>query len=172
MSVNSLASSQSIFPFLKKNRFYRPIILGCCNGLVLLSCSVHIFLWNPLTRHCSKVLELLTEPINVPKGSAFYYDSSNGDYNVIILLPHLVLVASLKQKEWRELSLSINLRYGRNVLQFRNIFHFEAIRWRMDHFSRGYKILCFDPESEKLEPFPAPKVKDGVVQEISAFAGY
>ncbi|CAH9081095.1 unnamed protein product [Cuscuta europaea] len=157
--------------FLKDKRYPRPHVLGCCNGLVLLSFNSHIFLWNPSTRHCSKVLQLLTDSVGGPKGSGFFYDSSTGDYNAIILLPRLVLVASLKKKEWRELSLPNNLRCGRHVLQFRNIFHFEAIdlQWGTDHFSRRYKILYFDPESEKFKPFPAPKVKDGVAQEISAF---
>ncbi|CAH9074473.1 unnamed protein product [Cuscuta epithymum] len=157
--------------FLMDKRSYRPHVLGCCNGLVLLSFSSHIFLWNPSTRHCSKVLQLSTDSVGGPKGSSFFYDSSTGDYNAIVLLPRLVLVASLKQKEWREVFLPNNLRCGKHYLQFRNIFHFEAIdlNWGTYHFSRRYKILYFDWESEKLKPFPAPKVKDGVGQEISAF---
>ncbi|CAH9134070.1 unnamed protein product [Cuscuta epithymum] len=157
--------------FLKDKRSYRPHVLGCCNGLVLLSFSAHIFLWNPSTRHCSKVLQLSTDSVGGPTGSVFFYDASTGDYNAIVLLPRSVLVASLKQKEWREFSLPHNLHRGRHVLQFRNIFHFEAIHlhWGTDHFSQRYKILYFDRESEKFKPFPAPKVKDGVAQKISAF---
>ncbi|GAA0183571.1 hypothetical protein LIER_30956 [Lithospermum erythrorhizon] len=84
------------------------MILGRCNGLVF-SKDGDIFLWNPCTSYCQKVLELdnlIGRVYSVVSG--FCYDTSSDDYIVILTCRQFspgwtlpVISASLKTTNWR-----------------------------------------------------------------------
>ncbi|CAH9081097.1 unnamed protein product [Cuscuta europaea] len=176
-SINQSFQVEKVYYFtehlslFKGTYFHRHDVLGSCNGLVLLSVNTHIFLWNPSTRHCTKVLEheCLMDSVR-DFASGFCYDSSTGDYKAVLLLPKFVIVASLRQKEWRQVSFPYDLLSRRASLHFRNIFHLvpSDVRWQDNSFSGCEKIVYFDPDSEKFELLPTSKVKEGGVNIIGA----
>ncbi|CAH9134067.1 unnamed protein product [Cuscuta epithymum] len=176
-SVNQNFQLEKVYYFtehlslLNGTYFHRRHVLGSCNGLVLLSVDTHIFLWNPSTRHCIKVLEHECLKYSVRGfASGFCYDSSRGDYKAVLLLPHFVIVASLRQKEWRQVSFPYDLLSRRASLHFRNIFHLALndVRFQDFRYSGCEKIVYFDPVSEKFEVLPTSKVKEGGINIIGA----
>nr|GLL22360.1 F-box/kelch-repeat protein At3g23880-like [Ipomoea trifida] len=105
----------------------------CCNGLVLFSVLQHILLWNPSTRCCTKVLELqelLHSGENHNVVSGLCYVPSTGDYKAVVCLlsdTTTVLVASLKNKEWRKVLFPYEEEFIRDGgVNFRNTPH-----WRV-----------------------------------------
>nr|GME02395.1 F-box/kelch-repeat protein At3g23880-like [Ipomoea batatas] len=124
-----------------------------CNGLVLFSVRKHIFLWNPSTHCCTKVLDLplLNNTIPVDVVSGLCYVSSTGDYKAVLLFcrdfDRNVMVASLKNKVWRKVSfpyLEYNSRIGVN---FHNTLH-----WRATN-----SIIYFEAESDEFKELPTPE---------------
>lgn len=68
-------------------------ILGSCNGLLLVSHYTDLYMWNPSTRQCTKVLSLPSDHCgegmyNVVKGLSascgLCYDSSHDDYKAVM----------------------------------------------------------------------------------------
>ncbi|XP_019175882.1 PREDICTED: F-box/kelch-repeat protein At3g23880-like [Ipomoea nil] len=81
-----------------------------CNGLVLFSVGKHILLWNPSTHCCTKVLEIrnpLVPGHNIVSGLC--YVSSTGYKTVLVFRNRPVIVASLKNKEWRNVPFPYSL---------------------------------------------------------------
>nr|GLL31800.1 F-box/kelch-repeat protein At3g23880-like [Ipomoea trifida] len=127
-----------------------------CNGLVLFSMGKHILLWNPSTRCCTKVLELprlsRTFPDDVVSGLC--YVSSSGDYKVVLLFcvgfDDNVMVASLKNKEWRKVAYPYREYSSRMGVNFRNTLHWRAISWTR----RPHTIIYFKAESDEFKELP------------------
>nr|GLL40690.1 F-box/kelch-repeat protein At3g23880-like [Ipomoea trifida] len=143
----------------------------CCNGLALFSVRQHILLWNPSTRRCTKVLQLfqLLNPdwwhrYNVVSASGLCYVPSTGDYKAVLLLrpdgdDGTVLVASLKNKQWRKVSFPFHAMSVRDSgVNFHNTLH-----WRVAHSARDWcssrrckKVVYFDAESDEFKELPVP----------------
>nr|GME03637.1 F-box/kelch-repeat protein At3g23880-like [Ipomoea batatas] len=143
-----------------------------CNGLVLFSVDKHIFLWNPSTRCCTKVLELprLSKTFSDYVVSGLCYVSSTGDYKVVLLLcldfDGNVMVASLKNKEWQKVPFPYwRLRYGQ-----RGYFH-NTLHWRLNDSKqitfpwRCKNIIYFEAESDEFKELPGPELR-GLKSEV------
>nr|GMD14933.1 F-box/kelch-repeat protein At3g23880-like [Ipomoea batatas] len=124
-----------------------------CNGLVLFSVRKHIFLWNPSTHCCTKVLDLplLNNTIPVDVVSGLCYVSSTGDYKAVLLFcrdfDRNVMVASLKNKVWRKVSFPYR-EYDSGIgVNFRNTLH-----WRAND-----SIIYFEAESDEFKKLPTPE---------------
>ncbi|XP_016448726.1 F-box/kelch-repeat protein At3g23880-like [Nicotiana tabacum] len=85
---------------------------GSCHGLILLNFKRHLFLWNPATQSCTKVLDI--DDLTLRKYGSFIttaaswglcFDSSKNDYKVVMFIYDSVAIASLKTKEWRRVKL-------------------------------------------------------------------
>ncbi|XP_019192326.1 PREDICTED: F-box/kelch-repeat protein At3g23880-like [Ipomoea nil] len=135
-----------------------------CNGLVLFSVGKHILLRNPSTRCCTKVIELphfkstyLCEDVL----SGLCYVSSTGDYKAVLLIrPHnTVMVASLKNKEWREVTFPYHAYLARDGVNFRNTLHWRVIPSRMVSSWRCKTIVYFDAESDEFKELPTPELE-------------
>ncbi|XP_031114162.1 F-box/kelch-repeat protein At3g23880-like [Ipomoea triloba] len=138
----------------------------CCNGLVLFSAGKHILLWNPSTRCCTKVLELQSlEPswghrLDVVTASGLCYVPSTGDYKAVLLLRNgTVLVASLRNKQWREVSFP----YHANSVRDGGINFHNTLHWRVAHSARDWcssrrcsKVVYFDSKSDEFKELPTP----------------
>ncbi|XP_019192339.1 PREDICTED: F-box/kelch-repeat protein At3g23880-like [Ipomoea nil] len=138
-----------------------------CNGLVLFSMKHHILLWNPSTRRCTKVLELRRlEPSwwhgqNVVSASGLCYVPSTGDYKAVLLLRDdwTVLVASLKNKEWRSVVFPHHAVSVRDSgVNFHNTLHWRVANSARDWCSsrRCKKVVYFDAESDEFKELPTP----------------
>ncbi|XP_031099659.1 F-box protein CPR1-like [Ipomoea triloba] len=130
-----------------------------CNGLVLFSVEKNIFLWNPYTRCCTKVLELprLSTAFSDYVVSGLCYVSSTGDYKVVLLLclhfDSNLMVASLKNKEWRKVSFPYQVNYPRIGINFQNTLH-----WRTNGcLRRPATIIYFKAESNEFKELPTPE---------------
>ncbi|KAK4708438.1 hypothetical protein R3W88_029363 [Solanum pinnatisectum] len=106
------------YPLSQDNETYIDscMILGSCLGLILFNINENIYLWNSATQFCIKVLELnrlhdhcikvleinrLYDYCNIRGGLCF--DSSTNMYKVF------VIIASLEDKQWRELEFPYNI---------------------------------------------------------------
>lgn len=94
-------------------------IRGSCNGLVLLSNTVDISLWNPSTRCCKKVFSHAHLQTFDRNTSGLLYDSSIDDYKVVTTCSELsqerdddkVVVGSFRNKTWTEVCLPYDKRH-------------------------------------------------------------
>ncbi|KAF3623835.1 hypothetical protein FXO38_30565 [Capsicum annuum] len=90
-------------------------VLGSCHGLILINLDLEVYLWNPATRFCTKVLQLPGVFRNeyFTKCGELCFDSSKNDYKLVMFSCHnlsspefggaFALVASLKDKEGRRI---------------------------------------------------------------------
>nr|GMD08053.1 F-box/kelch-repeat protein At3g23880-like [Ipomoea batatas]GMD08054.1 F-box/kelch-repeat protein At3g23880-like [Ipomoea batatas]GMD19446.1 F-box/kelch-repeat protein At3g23880-like [Ipomoea batatas] len=133
-----------------------------CNGLVLFSVRKHIFLWNPSTHCCTKVLDLPLLKNKTPADvvSGLCYLSSTGDYKAVLLFSYSgynngiamvsgynngsAMVASLKNKDWRKVPFPYKADYGVN---FHNTLHWGAPQ----------TIIYFEAESDEFKELPTPE---------------
>ncbi|XP_019189895.1 PREDICTED: F-box/kelch-repeat protein At3g23880-like [Ipomoea nil] len=149
-----------------------------CNGLVLFSAGKYILLWNPSTHCCTKVLEFrrcLGNPLipghNIVSGLC--YVSSTRDYKAVLVFRNRpALVASLKNKEWRNVPFPYRLSAGDGV-NFRNTPHWCAIvsrvsssSWRCDQ-----KIIYFEAESDEFKELPTPELQGGKGEDLGLGLG-
>ncbi|GFZ14080.1 hypothetical protein Acr_24g0002700 [Actinidia rufa] len=78
-------------------------ILGSCNGFLLVSYSRKLYLWNPLTRQCTKLLISLSWWDSHSGCTGFCYDSTTDEYKVVMGLGSVVMVASIRSKNWSKI---------------------------------------------------------------------
>nr|GMD19447.1 F-box/kelch-repeat protein At3g23880-like [Ipomoea batatas] len=155
-----VSENRSFLPLLSSLPRWWTGVWCSCNGLVLFSVRKHIFLWNPSTHCCTKVLDLplLNNTIPVDVVSGLCYVSSTGDYKAVLLFcrdfDRNVMVASLKNKVWRKVSfpyLEYNSRIGVN---FHNTLH-----WRATNSVNGSRnIVYFEAESDEFKELPTPEL--------------
>nr|GMD16512.1 F-box/kelch-repeat protein At3g23880-like [Ipomoea batatas] len=119
-----------------------------CNGLVLFSVRKHIFLWNPSTHSCTKVLDLPLLKNKAPADvvSGLCYLPSTGDYKAVLLFYNNgnAMVASLKNKDWRKVPFPYKADYGVN---FHNTLHWGAPQ----------TIIYFEAESDEFKELSTPE---------------
>ncbi|KAK4712823.1 hypothetical protein R3W88_018730 [Solanum pinnatisectum] len=111
------------------------MILGSCHGLILINVDEHIYLWNPAIRCCTKVLELYYfawEDQFITLGG-LCFDSSENDYKAVMFTYNylggveFVTIASLKDKEWRLLKFSYDIRSIRDGITLHGRLHYRVI---------------------------------------------
>ncbi|KAL3507605.1 hypothetical protein ACH5RR_032987 [Cinchona calisaya] len=162
-------------PFDSSNQEY--IFLGSCNGLLLFSVSTSIFLWNPSTTHCRKVLKLnlLTEDY-VIKASGLCFDESSGDYKMIIALRRtrmdrrrFVFLANLTRKVCTEISFPYQTYYFSHSSStiINGNLHWIIKETKGDPES----IVFFDPRFDRFNKLPMPEHKVGDSGQIFGLGG-
>ncbi|XP_060171007.1 F-box/kelch-repeat protein At3g23880-like [Lycium barbarum] len=163
-------------------------ILGSCRGLILFNVNEHIYLWNPATRLCTKVLELDDLRGDYITHGGLCFDSSKDAYKIVLIMcsyipgRQLVKIASLVDKQWRKLKFPYDIHSMRCVITLHGRLHY----WASDeddnkdgnnelHESIWGPLCCprkltyFDPISEKFHMFPVPEPKSD--QEENVIAG-
>nr|GME02396.1 F-box/kelch-repeat protein At3g23880-like [Ipomoea batatas] len=155
--------------FVSENRSFTPLyswwsgVWCSCNGLVLFSVLKHIFLWNPSTRCCTKVLELprLSNTIHSAQVvSGLCYILSTGDYKAVLIFgfghDRIAMVASLKNKGWKNVSFpNYELYSVGNGINFNNTPHWRA---NGSGIGRCEKIIYFEGESDEFKELPTPEL--------------
>ncbi|OIT35023.1 hypothetical protein A4A49_51166 [Nicotiana attenuata] len=165
------------FPFvIRDNKIISGtcMFLGSCHGLILVNINEHIYLWNPATRFCTKVLELdRLDECGYCTHGGLCFDSSKNVYKVVLIMHHqtpdyggeFVIVASLKDKIWKRVKFPYNIR---SRVRVKKPYNREAeSMW--DSFGPRNEIIYFDPISEKFYMFPVPEPKSD--QEENAIIG-
>nr|XP_009776078.1 PREDICTED: F-box/kelch-repeat protein At3g23880-like [Nicotiana sylvestris]XP_016470936.1 PREDICTED: F-box/kelch-repeat protein At3g23880-like [Nicotiana tabacum] len=122
-----------------KDKYSKPYLrlLGSCDGLVLISANKHIFLWNPATRFCNKVIELhlLTSDEHVISAGGLCFGSSKNEYKVLFYVYNksvcdtdgaYALVASLKDKKWRRIDCPCDMFSARDGITMHGRLHSRA----------------------------------------------
>ncbi|KAH0742712.1 hypothetical protein KY290_030705 [Solanum tuberosum] len=150
------------------------MILGSCHGLILISLDLNVFLWNPATRFCTKVLQLpdvfKEDDHFIISYGELCFDSSKNDYKLVMFSynslasTEFVLVASLKDKEWKRIQFPHDILSVRDGITFQGRLHYmiknDEIDYqagRVDRFGPRNNITYFDPIYEKFHMFPVPK---------------
>ncbi|KAG5593709.1 hypothetical protein H5410_034941 [Solanum commersonii] len=132
----------------------------------------HIYLWNSAIRCCTKVLELYYfawEDEFITLGG-LCFDSSKNDYKEAIMFTYnhlggveFVTIASLKDKEWRLLKFSYDIRSIRTVRNKK--YNVDNDNYNNDdndddNHDQDNIVIYFDPISEKLDIYVSdPKWK-------------
>ncbi|XP_059285701.1 F-box/kelch-repeat protein At3g23880-like [Lycium ferocissimum] len=156
-----LASEEFSYPPMKRGRKQDCGLLGSCHGLILINSDEHIYLWNPATRVCTKVLELddLDEAGYWTRGG-LCFDSSKNVYKAVLIMyknqdysVEFVIVASLEDKQWRQLEFPYDIPSMSEGITMLGRLHYRV--WGND----GSKLIYFDPISEKFHMFPVPEPK-------------
>ncbi|KAL3828269.1 hypothetical protein ACJIZ3_017071 [Penstemon smallii] len=144
-SVNCEFAAEEL-PFPKENSSSVCRFLGACHSLLLLSFDTDIYMWNPSTRHCKKVLEMEQLAIEWDKIiPGFCYDESSNDYIAVIGLFHYskpcaVLVASMKDKNWKTITFPYDLGSARG-----GPFVNGRLHWIVNE-PKGINYEGFDPD--------------------------
>ncbi|CAL5420092.1 unnamed protein product [Camellia sinensis] len=134
-------------------------ILGSCNGLLLVSYSFYLYLWNPSTNQCRKVLKLLNSSPGDRVSSRVYdisglcYDSFADDYKAVMVFGQVALVVSLKTKYWYR----IEFPYGGELKSGPVVD--ERLHWLVAHT----EIVCFDPWTEQFVEVPTPRARNRIL---------
>ncbi|KAI8526937.1 hypothetical protein RHMOL_Rhmol12G0037600 [Rhododendron molle] len=169
---NEASSSDLIFkPMLNNNNnldassinrlFIR--ILGSCNGLLLVSQYSDLYLWNPSTGQCNKVLSFVvdrSEDYYVIASSGLCYDSLTDDYKAVMVNRGLATVVSFKRRRWTTRTC---LSHGNNE----EIWHpgplvNEKLHWMITDYGQGNLyfptnwIVHFDPFTDEFVEIPMP----------------
>ncbi|XP_019266477.1 PREDICTED: F-box/kelch-repeat protein At3g23880-like [Nicotiana attenuata] len=123
------------FPFvIRDNKIISGtcMFLGSCHGLILVNINEHIYLWNPATRFCTKVLELdRLDECGYCTHGGLCFDSSKNVYKVVLIMHHqtpdyggeFVIVASLKDKIWKRVKFPYNIRSVRGGITLHGRLH-------------------------------------------------
>ncbi|GFZ14079.1 hypothetical protein Acr_24g0002690 [Actinidia rufa] len=139
-------------------------ILGSCNGFLLVSYSRKLYLWNPLTRQCTKLLISLSWWDSHSGCTGFCYDSTTDEYKVVMGLGSVVMVASIRSKNW----VTIPYPYKEKIIYSGPVVN-ERLYWRVDYIdnngistedndkSKIHQIVYFDPVTDKFVEVPAPR---------------
>ncbi|PSR92680.1 F-box/kelch-repeat protein [Actinidia chinensis var. chinensis] len=139
-------------------------ILGSCNGLLLVSYSRKLYLWNPLTRQCTKLLISLSWWDSYSGCTGFCYDSTTDEYKVVMGLGSVAMVASIRSKSW----VTIPYPYKEKIIYSGPVVN-ERLYWRVDYIdnngmstedhdkSKIHQIVYFDPVTDKFVEVPAPR---------------
>ncbi|KAF3677010.1 hypothetical protein FXO38_04007 [Capsicum annuum] len=138
-------------------------------------------MWNPATRFCTKVLEfdcLNDDGYYIRGGLCF--GSSKNVYKAVLIMDHqtpdyggkFVIVASLKDKEWRQLEFPYDIPSASEGITFQERLHYrlnvKEFKNGRDEFQRTMyelssssfdQVIYFDPISEKFHMFPIPEPK-------------
>ncbi|CAH9111297.1 unnamed protein product [Cuscuta europaea] len=148
---------------------YSSRVWGSCNGFVLVAYGKHILMWNPLTSWSTKVLELQSLHGYIVMGG-LCYNPFTSDYKAVLLLRtaeevhgQCVIVSSLKNKEWTEVSFPYLYMASRDSVNFNNTFHW-IVRSEHGHIHDYFddlrccnRIVYFDPVDDTFKILPSPK---------------
>ncbi|KAF7153196.1 hypothetical protein RHSIM_Rhsim01G0054800 [Rhododendron simsii] len=141
-------------------------ILGSCNGLLLVSHFMDLYLWNPTTRQCTKVLSIETHGpskeyrFEIAK-SGLWYDSYSDDYKAILVDNYgSVNIVSFRRKIWKNTICSFvddtdRLVYG---LVVNGKLHWLVTRFTNFRSPTLNRIVYFDPLTEEFVELPMPLV--------------
>ena len=149
-----------------------PIVSNSCNGLVLISFGVSVFLFNPSTRYSIKVLTL--DRLQDFAVMGLCYDAYANDYKAVVCMddesPELgsafVLVASLKSKQWIGVGFPFDACTVMEGPVVDGQMHWTVLESTDDDASTDKKIIRFDPRTNKFHDFPSPLSKFGGVNAI------
>ncbi|XP_019256450.1 PREDICTED: F-box/kelch-repeat protein At3g06240-like [Nicotiana attenuata] len=134
---------------------------------------IYIYLWNPATRFCTKVLELdRLDECGYYTHGGLCFDFSKNVYKAMFIMDHqtpdyggeFVIVASLKDKRWRTVKFPYDIRSVSEAITLHGRLHYgvrvkkkDESMW--DSFDPCNEIIYFDPVSEKFHMFPVPEPK-------------
>ncbi|XP_058181504.1 F-box/kelch-repeat protein At3g23880-like [Rhododendron vialii] len=150
-----------------------PDLRGSCNGLVLVSCDQDLFLWNPTTRWCIKVLShwRLGKYRYQPDSSfisGLCYDSSTGDYKAVMASRacNVAMAGSFRNKTWTE----IHFPYTNKLLESGPTVN-DRTHWLVHsgEYPRSHVmhnlIVSFDPQMNEFVEVPMPQ-NEGIKRNI------
>lgn len=159
-----------------------PQLRGSCNGLVLVSYDHDLFLWNPMTGWCNKVLSYWRLG-NYKHGlrlflSGLCYDySSTDDYKVVTVsrASYFVMVGSCRNKSWTEVHFPHCKGYLESGPTMNDLVHW-LVRNREDPCSqiKPYYIVSFDPQMNEFVVVPMPqneRIKGTFVHSFGVLGG-
>ncbi|XP_058206270.1 F-box protein CPR1-like isoform X2 [Rhododendron vialii] len=160
------ASSRDLIlkPMISNNKNFNNInILGSCNGLLLVSQRADLYLWNPSTGECTKMLSLVadgSEDYHVIASSGLCYDSLMDDYKAVMVNGGLATIVSFKRRNW---TTKICLSHGDDgeVWNSGPLVN-GKLHWMIAHYGEGNMdfptnwIVCFDPLTDEFVELPMP----------------
>ncbi|XP_059284994.1 F-box protein At3g07870-like [Lycium ferocissimum] len=185
--MNKQLTSENLSCPLRKRRGIKYCtLLGSCHGLILFNVNKHIYLWNPATRFCTKVLELYHYRWdNLVTRGGLCFDSSKNDYKAVMFIydggpsewDQFVAIASLKGKKWRQLKFAYDIISVRDGITLHGRLHYRVRdKKSVPHESTGDrfhhdKVIYFDPISEKFHMLPIPEPDQEEKENIVAGLG-
>ncbi|XP_058195392.1 F-box/kelch-repeat protein At3g23880-like isoform X2 [Rhododendron vialii] len=157
------ASSSWIKPMINEDNIEWFQILGSCNGLLLVSYYMDLYLWNPSTRQCTKTLSLtcywpmglITKEISASSGLC--YDSSVDDYKAVIAYRGKVSVASFKRRIWATTTCCF-ADGGERVMNSGPVVN-GKLHWVINQYENidfSNQIVYFDPITDEFLELPVP----------------
>ncbi|XP_058181505.1 F-box/kelch-repeat protein At3g23880-like [Rhododendron vialii] len=157
-----------------------PDLRGSCNGLVLVSYDQDLFLWNPSTRWCIKVLSHWCLG-KYRQGSSFIsglcYDSSTGDYKAIMVSRacNFAMVGSFGNKTWTEIHFPYTDRILESGPTTNDRTHWLVHRGEDLHSQVMHNlIVSFDPQMNDFVEMPVPqneRIKRNIVHGFGVLGG-
>ncbi|KAG5543799.1 hypothetical protein RHGRI_016526 [Rhododendron griersonianum] len=136
-------------------------ILGSCKGLLLIKHDIDFYLWNPLTRQCTKVLSYPRsderfEYDRVLTSSRLCYDSVTDEYKHFNGDKGIAVAACLKSKHWTNVYFPYKLKSGDSGLVVNERLHWVVKRDGDGMRSSTQLIVCFDPLVDEFVEFSTP----------------
>ncbi|KAK9725976.1 hypothetical protein RND81_05G181200 [Saponaria officinalis] len=162
--INGNILHTSVFPFALDICFWPSFTLvGSVHGLLCLSDSARVFVWNPLLQKCIKLpASMSTENFPV---LGFGFDDNKNDHRVVKIsychrnnesttTPLLVEVYSVQERTWKNISPDYLINNSINNVSFSQCFLKGVVHWLTPH---SKYILLFNVIKETFDKMKLPE---------------
>lgn len=167
---NAVYSSSSCVELLineKNKKWFQ--LLGSCNGLLLVSHYTNLYLWNPATRQCTKMLSLRYNDYvirqEISASSGLCYDSTADDYKAVMVYDGKVSVASFRRRIWATTACCF-ADGGEKLMNSGPVVN-GKLYWVINQTGIAY----FDPITDEFVELPAPTQRKTVILGLGVLEG-
>ncbi|KAE9454873.1 hypothetical protein C3L33_13229, partial [Rhododendron williamsianum] len=161
------ASSSWMKPLINEDNIEWFQMLGSCNGLLLVSHYTNLYLWNPSTGQCTKMLSVTRDNYcdsreyfirkEISASSGLCYDSSADDYKAVIAYRGKVSIASFRRRIWA--TTTCCFAYGGERVMNSGPVVNGKLHWvvtRNNNVDFSDQIVYFDPITDEFVELPVP----------------